>query len=210
MDAEFWLKRWQQQQIGFHQTEVNSFLQKYFPLLSVQPNDQVLVPLCGKSMDMVWLLQQGVRVQGVELSPLAIEQFMAEQQLSAAERIETAKFCHHKIEGLELLCGDFFDLSSDHCQEVKGVYDRAALVALPLKMRADYAAHLQRIVPKDTKILLVTMDYEQSRLQDPPFAVTKAEVHQLFNQAKSIQNLEAVSSMRKGVPIKEEVYLIEL
>ncbi|GAB6034860.1 thiopurine S-methyltransferase [Galenea microaerophila] len=209
MEADFWHKRWQQQQIGFHQQTVNPFLQKYFDQLFLQANDQVLVPLCGKSLDMIWLLEQGMQVLGVELSPLAIEQFLAEQQLSAAEKIVTEHACHYRIEGLELICGDFFQLAAEQCQTVKAVYDRAALIALPQEMRAEYANHLKRIVPKGSRMLLITMNYDPSLLPGPPFAVPESEVEQLFAQVSSLQKLETVEATRKGVSIEESIYLIQ-
>ncbi len=217
MEFEFWHQRWEAGQIGFHMEEVNPFLKRYFAELKLSKGDKVLVPLCGKSVDLVWLWQQGLEVCGVELSPLAVRQFQQEQDLPLVAQPQGAfEFWHLPQEsgqetvGLGILCGDFFQLTAEQCREVKAVYDRAALVALPLEMRVQYVAHLQQILPAGTKILLVTMDYDQSLMQGPPFAVSKAEVHHLFSQAYRIEQLAEVNSQRKGHPIKEEVFVIEL
>ena len=83
MKAEFWLQRWQNSEIGFHRDEVNPNLLEYIDALGLKTGDSVLVPLCGKSKDMVWLAQRGVNVVGVELSEIAIAAFFEENQLSA-------------------------------------------------------------------------------------------------------------------------------
>ncbi len=83
MQHEFWHERWQQNQIGFHQQEVNPFLQGYWPSLKADPSDQVFVPLCGKSHDLLWLRAMGHHVVGVELSPLAVDSFFSENSLRA-------------------------------------------------------------------------------------------------------------------------------
>ena len=72
MEEAFWQARWAQGQIGFHLQEVNPYLQQHWPSLSIAPGSQVLVPLCGKSLDMAWLAGQGLRVLGVELADRAV------------------------------------------------------------------------------------------------------------------------------------------
>ncbi|MEA9481868.1 hypothetical protein VC290_16130, partial [Xanthomonas campestris] len=75
MDTDFWLQRWQDGQTGFHQDEVMPLLQKHWPALQLPAHARVLVPLCGKTLDLHWLAAQGHRVLGVEISPLAVTQF---------------------------------------------------------------------------------------------------------------------------------------
>ena len=78
MDTDFWLERWQNNQTGFHQDEINSYLTRYWSGLGLTQGSRVLVPLCGKSLDMLWLAEQGHSVVGIELSRLAIEAFFHE------------------------------------------------------------------------------------------------------------------------------------
>ena len=84
MDAEFWLERWREGRTHFHQTRITPLLQKYWPTLAVPKGGRVLVPLAGKSLDMVWLAAQGHAVLGVELSQLAVDQFFEENELRPA------------------------------------------------------------------------------------------------------------------------------
>lgn len=135
MDADFWLDRWREGRTHFHQTRVTPLLQKYWPTLDVPAGGQVLVPLAGKSLDMVWLAGQGLRVLGVELSQLAVEQFFDENDLRP-EIHQSAQGRHYVAGNLELICGDVFALEDATLAACAGVYDRAALVALPEPMRS--------------------------------------------------------------------------
>lgn len=209
MDAEFWHQRWMANQIGFHLDQVNPFLKRDWSELQLTPPAEVLVPLCGKTLDMRWLQQQGYQVTGVELSEKALQAFMAEHQI-AAEQVAHPRFCQWQAEGLRLFCGDFFDLSAEDVKGVKAVYDRAALVALPSEMRQRYVAHLRDILSSGVQILLITMEYDQSQMDGPPFSVPQAEVETLFKGGSQINLLETVQGQRKGQPLMEKVYHITL
>ena len=73
MKLKDWLDRWREGNIGWHQNEGNKGLQQYWPKL---PNSsRVLVPLCGKTVDMAWLNRKGMDVTGVEISATAAKTF---------------------------------------------------------------------------------------------------------------------------------------
>lgn len=179
MHAAFWHERWQQQQIGFHQTEINSHLQAFWGELSVPAGGQVFVPLCGKSRDMLWLRSQGFGVIGVELSPIAVHDFFKE---NALEPVVTQHGALERWEadGLVILQGDFFHLSAAEVADCVAVFDRASLIALPPPMRQQYAQHFRAILPPHIQTLLVTMEYNQQEMQGPPFAVLESEVRALY------------------------------
>ncbi len=179
MQADFWHKRWERNQIGFHQDRVNPYLARYWPSLGIAAGSRVLVPLCGKSLDLAWLAGQGLRVLGVELSQRAVEDFFAEQQVQP-ERYEHGGFSCYRSEGVEIWCGDFFQLTVEDVLDCVGLYDRAALIALPPELRQRYAAHLNAILPQGCRGVLVTMDYDQAKLDGPPFSVPDDEVRRLF------------------------------
>ena len=80
MEEGFWQARWQRNQIGFHRQEVNPGLKKYWPTLQVAPGRCVFVPLCGKSLDLLWLAEQGYCVLGVELIEKAVVDFFFRAQ----------------------------------------------------------------------------------------------------------------------------------
>lgn len=185
MKSEFWLERWERQEIGFHQDEVNPYLSRYWPELKLARGSAVFVPLCGKSRDLRWLRDQGHRVSGVELSDIAVQAFFRENGY-AARHIPGERFDRHEADELCLLCGDFFDLNGDDLANVTAVYDRAALIALPEEMRPRYVRHLVSILPPATQILLVAFDYPQSEMQGPPFAVSSDEVRALYRDYAEI------------------------
>jgi thiopurine S-methyltransferase len=185
---EFWLARWTNQEIGFHQPDVNPWLQRCWPRLEVPRERAVFVPLCGKSRDMAWLAQQGHPVVGVELAEAAVRAFYDES--GCPYRVERQRHLQrYHGGGVAIFCGDFMDLTALHLRGVAGVYDRAALVALPPKMRAHYADHLQRIVPDNCRMLLLTLEYDQSRVPGPPHSVTEAEVRRLFGARCVVERL---------------------
>lgn len=179
MQPEFWHTRWDRNQIGFHLEEVNSCLQQFWPGLGLAPGARVLVPLCGKSLDMSWLAAQGYQVLGVELSEIAVERFFSEQQVVPSIRQERG-FKVYEAGPVALWCGDFFALTPEAVADCTGLYDRAALIALPAEMRETYTQHLSRILPAGCKGLLITLDYDQSEMKGPPFSVPDAEVKSLL------------------------------
>ena len=181
MKEEFWKRRWQNNQIGFHAPVANPFLQQYWPNLGVAEGAQVLVPLCGKSLDLVWLASQGLRVMGVELVEQAVEDFFREQQLQPQVR-QQGVFTVYQADAVEIWCGDIFALTADDVRECAALYDRAALIAFPPAMREAYALHLGRILPDACRGLLVSLDYEQELMDGPPFSVPDQEVQRLLGE----------------------------
>ncbi len=179
MEPKFWQERWARNQIGFHLSEFNPYLQRHWPQLAVAEGSKVLVPLCGKSLDLVWLASHGLRVMGVELSEQAVEAFFSEQNLVPRITRRSA-FTVYQADLIEVWCGDFFALDAEALVGCAALYDRAALIALPPLMRAQYAEHLSRLLPSGCQGLLITLDYDQTQKAGPPFAVTDDEVKVLF------------------------------
>lgn len=188
MTPEFWLQNWQDNKIGFHQQQTNSHLTTFWQHLNLLPNCRVFVPLCGKSLDLLWLGQQGYSVVGVEISGRAVGDFFTENGLKP-NSFELDCFHCHKTEHLTLMQGDFFNLSPQHVDNVGGVFDRASLVALPVELRQQYAQHLKNILPCLAKILLVTFEYNQAEMAGPPFSVRETEVHKLYGDTYGIELL---------------------
>lgn len=177
MQAAFWHKKWADNQIGFHQSQVNPYLQAHWPALQLAPGSRVLVPLCGKSLDLLWLAGQGHQVRGVELSAQAIEAFFAGNGLQP-EVSRQGQFEVWRSGEIELWCGDIFDLQTADLAECAGLYDRAALIALQQEMRSSYLQLLGKGLPAGAQGLLVTLEYDQARIDGPPFSVAEREVRE--------------------------------
>jgi thiopurine S-methyltransferase len=179
MDSGFWLQRWQEGQIGFHRSDVMPLLEKHWPSLQVRADARVLVPLCGKSLDMHWLAAQGYRVLGVELSPLAVAQFFQEAGVEPVRTV--SQYGEHFTAGpIEIIQGDAFGLEPALLADVEAVYDRAALIALPPALRRRYLDTLYAALPSGCRGLLITLEYPQQQKDGPPFSVGQAEVEALF------------------------------
>lgn len=216
MDHDFWHQRWTAGRLGFHQQKVNSRLRKFWGTLAPARGGKVLVPLCGKSLDMLWLARAGCRVFGVEISDTACRDFYAENELQYTRK-DDAPFVKFSGGDIELWCGDFFDLKPDDLYDIRVVYDRAALIALPEAMRAGYASRLAVLLQPGSRILLISMDYDESKMQGPPFSVPENEVRGLFEKQFSIDIITCSSGQdivgnlaARGLDtLDEKVYLLE-
>ncbi|WP_095184229.1 MULTISPECIES: thiopurine S-methyltransferase [Pseudomonas] len=189
MEPKFWQERWARNQLGFHLPEVNPYLERHWPSLALAEGAKVLVPLCGKSLDLMWLATQGHRVLGVELSEQAVEAFFSEQSLTP--RItQRGVFTVYQADLIEVWCGDFFALDAEVLADCTAVYDRAALIALPPLMRSQYTEQLNNMLRPGCQGLLITLDYDQTQKAGPPFAVTDEEVKVLLGAHWSLQMIE--------------------
>lgn len=201
MDAQFWLERWHKNEIGFHAPDVQAALKAHWPKLDVAKGARVLVPLCGKSLDMVWLAGQGHEVVGAELSEVALKGFIAEQMLTYVTTEDVDGFKVFDSGPYELWRGDFFALDA---REVRAAaaYDRAALVAMPPEMQTRYAAKMAELLPAGAKVLLIGLDYDPKEMQGPPFNIPQPRVHGLFGQYFDITALEARDGLTKSEHLK--------
>lgn len=180
MEHNFWLDRWNAQEIGFHQTEFEPALDRYWSRLDASPGTRVFVPLCGKSLDMVWLAQHGYEVVGAELSERAVDDFFSERGVIPEVRRE-GDFVVKSSGPYEIWCGDFFALPQSAIEGAGAVYDRAALIALPADMQRRYAEKMKSLVPAAAPIMLITLDYDQRQMAGPPFATSPQVVDSLYS-----------------------------
>ncbi|GAB4116107.1 MAG: thiopurine S-methyltransferase [Sideroxydans sp.] len=203
MEHDFWHERWRNGEIGLHQNEVNPYFLKYWDALAVSDTGTVFVPLCGKSAEMIWLRQRGHPVLGNELIMIAVQSFFAENgAIPHATMLDNFECLEN--DGIRLLCGDFFALRAEDVAQVGAVYDPAALVALPPEMRRQYAAHMARILPPGTLMLLVVMDYPQQEMNGPPFAVTLDEVREHYGNAADIEVLQSRDVLDENPCFKQQ------
>jgi len=175
MDPGYWRKRWREGRIGFHRADANPQLIAHSAVLS--ESIRLLVPLCGKSVDLEWLAVRGFEVVGVELSELAAQAFFAQRGLAPARR-EESSFVVYEHGNIAIWVGDFFATTSALLGTFDGVYDRAAMIALPAELRARYAAHLQTLLTPQAKLLLLTLHFDAPG--GPPFSVPADEVAKAY------------------------------
>lgn len=185
---DFWLARWQEGNISFHKSEIHPELIEFFPRLALHPGEVVLVPLCGKTKDLMFLRSMKAEVVGAELSPLAVESFFNENSISFEQRPD-GEHVLYTGDGISIFCGNFFNLRADQLRQIRAVYDRASLIALPPAIRQQYAQKLTELLPKGATYLLLTMDFPEGTHEGPPFAVSEAEIFSLYEKHFDIQRL---------------------
>jgi thiopurine S-methyltransferase len=156
-DNHLWLEFWRDQRTDFHQSAVNPLLSKFWPELGLAQGSRVFVPLCGRSLDMLWLAQQGHKVIGVELSPVAVKDFFRESGLQPTQQ-QVGAFTLWRDGKISILCGDYFALTQSDLGMIDTVYDRSALTALPEEIRGLYVAQLSRLVSDTAVVFLLTVE----------------------------------------------------
>lgn len=210
MDPSFWHQRWEKKEIAFHEGKPNLLLVKYFNELSVAKGRRVFLPLCGKTRDISWLLSNGYRVAGAELSQIAIEQLFMDLGVQP-EITRVGEVDQWSANDIDIFVGDIFALSRKLLGPIDAVYDRAALVAFPETMRARYAVHLTEIAGRAPQ-LLICYEYDQSAMEGPPFSVSHEEVLRHYKGHYELRLIAstAVSGGLKGkCPAKENVWLLK-
>lgn len=175
--TQSWLKRWRDGHTGWHEPEGNQNLKNH----CTWTNRRVLVPLCGKTPDILWLEARGNSVVGVELSDIAVEAFFAESGLEY--ELESGALNRYRCTSrdITLYCGDYFEFSEE---PFNAHYDRGALIALPPNLRSRYAEHTSALLAQDVQQLVLTVEYDNSVCDGPPFSVEREEVLSYWPQLR--------------------------
>ncbi len=221
MNPEFWHKRWQEKRIGFNQSAVNPLLTEYINHLDLAAGSRIFVPLCGKSIDMVWLAAQGYDVVGVELVETAVQEFFAEQNIQPivsqhAENPVIKRYQGQLVDGDEqrtitLWVVDIFALTSTDIGIIDAIYDKAALIALPADMRPDYSEQIRK-VSDNAPQLLITLDYDQSKKEGPPFSINGEQLQQYYGNHYQLCELASEPASIGSAPdlkVTEHIWLLK-
>jgi thiopurine S-methyltransferase len=191
MEHSFWHDRWKTQKIGFHLNDTNPLLRKNFDQLQLKQGSTVLVPLCGKSLDIIYIKNAGFNVIGFELDESAVTAFFVENKLVYTVENNRNYLCFI-ADNITIYVGDFLIFPKDLLidLDIAGVYDRAALAALPLEMRLKYYEKMISLYPKKTKVLCITFEYDDTHTSGPPFSIAPGEVQQFLQSDFNIVVLE--------------------
>lgn len=210
MDAQFWHDRWAKNEIGFHKSEANPFLVKYVHELALNKGNRVFLPLCGKTLDIPWLLSNGYRIAGSELSALAIDQLFS--GLGVTPTItKNGRIAHYYANNIDIFVGDLFDVTRTMLGPVDAIYDRAALVALPDTIRSRYTAHLTDITNHAPQ-LLICYEYDQRAAEGPPFSISHEEVRRHYAdqyQLTLLTSEEVPGGLKGKCAATEHVWLLQ-
>ena len=210
MDENFWHDRWKKNDISFHQNEANPNLVTHLHNLPIKTKSRIFIPLCGKTLDISWLLSKGYSVAGSELSEFAIDELF--KQLEISPKVdERGAIKHFHAPNIDIYAGNIFELNKEILGSVNAVYDRGAYVALPETIRAQYSQHLINITNNASQ-LLVAYEYNQSLMDGPPFSIQPTEIEANYIKSYEITNLNSqdVEGGLKGIcAAKENVWLLQ-
>lgn len=217
MELSYWINKWNAGDTKFHLADPHPALARHVGLLPGQ-GTTVLVPLCGKSVDMLWLSQEcGYNVVGIEASPLACRAFFGEHGLPYKEE-KRGDFILFRGAHVTIWCGDFFSTEKRELPKISAVYDRAALIALPEDVRVRYAAYLRALLPEGgVTYFLISMEYPRDDALGPPFSVGEEEVRALYGERFDVSLLEqkedpvtpSINVKFAGMPVVQTVYLLK-
>ena len=216
MEISYWKSRWQKDNTGWHMDQVYPHLMTYWDRLELNKGDTILLPLCGKSLDIPWLLDKGLNVIGVEVSDKAISELKNHLDFSFTEK-SRGHFKVFESTDVQLWLGNFFDIQASYLPKIDAIYDKAALIALPPKMRNDYAEIIKSLCTEDTRMFLNCFEYPQDSMSGPPFAIFEEEIRTLYDEQFSIELLHKESMMeqlakfqQRGLSgyLNEKVYLL--
>lgn len=209
MDSGFWLQRWEKNEIGFHENDTNTLLVENFDELTLEEGSHIFIPLCGKTLDISWLLSKGYRVSGAELSKSAIDQLFVELGVEP-KILNLGKINRYSAENIDIYVGDIFELTQNILGKVDATYDRAALVALPEEMRKRYTAHLLEITATAPQ-LLFSYEYDQDLMDGPPFSVRNTEVEKHYKdyyQMKLLKSIDVPGGLKGVCKATESAWLL--
>jgi len=209
-ENKLWLDRWENREIGFNQSEVNDFMLKYFKQLNLKRGSKVLVPLCGKTIDISWLLSEGFVVRGIELSEIAVIELFEELDITPNVS-ELGELLLYSGGSLNVFVGDIFKVRAEMLGDIHAIYDRAAIVALTKDLRVEYTAHL-RAITNNASQLLLCFEYEQSLMNRTPYSVEEAEVKKHYEEHYKVELLERVKiagGFKGKLPASDVVWLLK-
>jgi len=207
VDKSFWLERWARQETKFHEGRPNRLLTAHFSQLGFSAGQRVLVPFCGKAVDMAWFLEQGIKVIGIELAESAVVEFFQDLNVTPDIEVSRSHKCYKAVH-IEILVGDFFTVKK--IPDIDFVYDRAAIVALPPDMRERYSRYLTQLT-KNAPQLVITFVYDQQLMDGPPFSVDGVELERLYGSTYTITELaqdQVKDRLRGTVPAQELCWLL--
>jgi thiopurine S-methyltransferase len=207
LEASFWHEVWEKRQLGFNQSEYNPKMVELLKDKKLEAKT-VFVPLCGKSVDMLWLASRGANVYGCELSKLAVEDFFTENNIKFQIE-DLGNVTRYSSESITIDCGNFFEIDFP---EFDYIYDRASMVALPPEMRLSYQQKMKALLGQVKEYYLFTFSYNQSLFEGPPFSIDEQELVNAFKDSDVSKVFsETKKSDFKGVDLNvtRSVYLIK-
>lgn len=197
--VEYWQQRWNMGEINFHREDVNPILSHNLGRLRLRPRSRIFVPLCGKTVDIRWLLSQGYDVCGIEYAHIAVDELFYDLGLTPTKE-SVGELIQVSAPHLKIWVGDYFKLKKEVLGTVHAVYDRGSLIALPHAVRVKYAQQMLTLLgTTPAPQLLVTLDVDRPNDEGPPHYVGQKEIQAHYASAySSIQLVEKIETGAVG------------
>ncbi len=215
LDTLYWQKRWQENNIAFHEGAENELLTHHLGKLELIKGSRIFIPLCRKTRDIAWLLSKGYSVAGIELSEIAVQALFFELGITANVKTITTTnkqtLIQYSAPNIDIFVGDVFHLSKESIGDVDAIYDRAALAALSKPTRIKYSNHLINITAAAPQ-LLITYIYDQQLMEGPPFSIVEDEIQQHYAETYTLQLIEGrriIHGFKNNITPLETVWLLQ-
>jgi len=206
-----WETQWQKGDVSFHLPEVNpKLLDNMDELIGCEKSGEkvcrdILVPLCGKSKDLVHLHGLGHNVVGCEGVEQACTEFFSENNIeftrTPLEGIDGSLFSSSDGR-LRLFQCDFLALTPEVVgTKIDAVWDIQSLVSINPRDRKQYVRTLRSLLADDFRYLLVTIEYEPFAHLGRPHSISYNAVKELFG---SFSNVKFIAQLPAQAPWKSE------
>lgn len=186
---EFWTSVWEEGAIRFHQQNYNAQMMHFFDSIDLK-DKSVLIPLAGKTKDILYFLEKGAHVTAVEFYEGAVIDFFKENHLSYTREGNIFKGQH-----IHFHACDFFELKTSRPFDV--MYDRASQVVFSKETRDRYYSHVATLIDKKTLLYLGAINHKGPDDYGPPYKISVDEVKKYYEQMGISLFVE---SIKKEVP----------
>ncbi|PIK49519.1 putative thiopurine S-methyltransferase [Apostichopus japonicus] len=202
---DLWSERWEEgEKMNFHERQPKQYLTEEHieKLTDGKTGLRFLVPLCGKSPEMKWLVDQGQVVVGIEGVQKPCEEFFKRQQIdySVADISEIPGGKHFKSDDgrVEIYNCDVLKLESAILGEFDAVFDRGAFVVMDFELRPKYVTLMKSVSKTGCKILLAVQEYDwnERKIKGPPYPVCRKDVETLFGDWCKIEEYSRLDRLK--------------
>lgn len=191
-----WKKKWDAGMTRWHQPDVYWVLKKYAKDY-IHEESRILVPLCGKTVDLAYLTKKAKEVVGVEGVLKGVQEFIQENpDLQMAASGQREQFECFRGEKIWMFCGNFFHFGPSVAGKFDLIWDRAAMVAIDPKDRDEYAHVLGSVLKPGAVLLLSGFVRPKGDLTSgPPFTLNRDQIISLFERQPWVASVECIDSV---------------
>jgi thiopurine S-methyltransferase len=202
----FWTNKWNSNQSYWHISEVNPVLKKYENKLIPNPTNgtTILFPLCGKTVDMLYFVDKGYNVVGIEGVEAAILEYLRESDIKYnllnVDHKET-KLKVFTAGKLTIICANYFTTEPlkptkgipDYAtRKVDAVFDRGSMMAVLPSLVNNYVKFMKKWINSGAKILLYAPEFDQNLMYGPSYSLSEKKIIVVYGDITKVEILETV------------------